>query len=243
MYALEDEPESKGRWRRLGAGALITAVLLAGIGHGAQRFEPTRRLLAKVVQMTVIAELPKPEKLPAPRAEPPPPKRPPPPPRRPPPKSAAKTPAPPRAESPQPQSAEPVVGLDPASFGSGDGASFQVGNTQMGESVSVARAPVTAPPGNQVPAKLVPAGVPPRVERCRYSSRAQRLGLEGLLIIEVDIAADGSVRSAGVRKSLDAELDRECLEAVRSARFSPATLSGAPVSSTRFLRLRFELAR
>jgi protein TonB len=240
VYALEDEPESNNRWRRLGAGAVITAVLLAGVGYGAQRFEPTRRLLAKVVQMTVIAEVPKPEKLPPPRTEPPPP-----PPKRapPPPKSAAKTAAPPRADNPQPQSAEPVVGLDQGSFGSGDGASFQVGNTQMGEPVSVARAPVTAPPGPPVPAKLVPAGVPPRVERCRYSSRAQRLGLEGMLIIEVDIAADGSVRSAEVRKSLEGELDRECLEAVRSARFSPATLAGVAVSSTRFLRLRFELDR
>jgi protein TonB len=240
VYALEDEPESGNRWRRLGAGALITAVLLTGVGYGAQSFEPTRRLLAKVVQMTVIAEVPKLEKLPPPRTEPPPP-----PPKRapPPPKSAAKTAAPPRADNPQPQNVESVVGLDEGSFGSGDGASFQVGNTQMGEPVSVARAPVTAPPGEPVPAKLVPAGVPPRVERCRYSSRAQRLGLEGTLIIEVDIAADGSVKSADVRKSLEEELDHECLEAVRSARFSPATLGGQAVASTRFLRLRFELDR
>jgi len=241
VYALEDEPESNNRWRRLGAGALITGLLLTGVGYGAQRFEPTRRLLAKVVQMTVIAEVPKPEKLPPPRTEPPPP-----PPKRapPPPKSAAKTAAPPRADNnPRPQNVEPVVGLDEGSFGSGDGASFQVGNTQMGEPVSVARAPATAPPGAPVPAKLVPAGVPPRVERCRYSSRAQRLGLEGMLIIEVDIAADGSVKSADVRKSLEEELDRECLEAVRGARFSPATLGGVAVASTRFLRLRFELQR
>lgn len=240
MYALEDEPESNDRWRRLGAGALITALLLAGVGYGAQRFEPTRRLLAKVVQMTVIAEVPKPETLPPPRTEPPPP-----PPKRapPPPKSAAKTAAPPRADNPQPASAEPVVGLEEGSFGSGDGASFQVGNTQMGEPVSVARAPVTAPPGPSEPAKLVPAGVPPRVERCRYNSRAQRLGLEGMLVIEVDIAANGTVHGAEVRKSLEAEVDRECLEAVRSARFMPATLAGQAVASTRFLRLRFELER
>ena len=240
MYALEDEPESNDRWRRLGAGALITALLLGGVGYGAQRFEPTRRLLAKVVQMTVIAEVPKPETLPPPRTEPPPP-----PPKRapPPPKSAAKTAAPPRADNARPENVEPVVGLEEGSFGSGDGASFQVGNTQMGEPVSVARAPVTAPPAVAAPAKLVPAGVPPRVERCRYSPHAQRLGLEGTLIIEVDIAADGSVKNAEVRKSLEGELDRECLEAVRSARFSPATLGGLAVASTRFLRLRFELDR
>lgn len=240
MYALEDEPESNDRWRRLGLGALIAAVLLVGVGYGAQSFEPTRRLLAKVVQMTVVSELPKLEKLPPPRTEPPPP----PPKRAPPQKSAAKTAAPPRADNPQPQTAEPVVGLEEGSFGSGDGASFQVGNTQMGEPVSVARAPVTAPPGlPPEPAKLVPAGVPARVERCRYSTRAQRLGLEGTLIIEADIDADGTVTKADVRKSLEEELDRECLEAVREARFKPATLGGQAIASTRFLRLRFELER
>jgi len=240
VYALEDEPESGNRWRRLGAGALIAATVLIALGYGAQRFEPARKLLQKVVQMTVVTELPKPEKLPPPRTEPPPP----PPKRAPPQKSAAKTAAPPKADNPQPQSAEPVVGLDDGSFGSGDGASFQVGTTQMGEPVSVARAPAAAAVAMPTaPAKLVPAGVPARVERCRYSQRAQRLGLEGILIIEVSIDERGSVTKADVRKSLEEELDGECLEAVRSARFEPATLAGLPVASTRFLRLRFELER
>lgn len=242
MYALEEEPEEGNRWRRLGAGALITAAALVALGYGAQRFEPARRLLQKVVQMTVVAEIPKIEKLPPPRTEPPPP-----PPKRaaPPPKSAAKTAAPPRPDSPQPPSSEPVVGLDGDSFGSGDGASFQVGNTQMGEPVSVARAPATGPvvAAAVAPPKLIPAGVPPRVERCRYSSRAQRLGLEGTMVIEVDIDEKGRVLEADVRKPLEEELDRECLEAVRMARFEPATLGGNPVASTRFLRLRFELER
>lgn len=243
MYALEEEPEEGNRWRRLGAGAFITASALVALGYGAQRFEPARRLIQKVVQMTVVAELPKPEKLPPPRTEPPPP-----PPKRapPPPKSAAKTAAPPpRADSPQPPSSEPVVGLEEGSFGSGEGASFQVGNTQMGEALSVARAPATGPavPVAVAPPKLVPAGVPARVERCRYNSRAQRLGLEGTMVIEVDIDEKGRVTQADVRKPLEEELDRECLEAVRSARFEPATLGGNAIASTRFLRLRFELER
>jgi protein TonB len=240
VYALEEEPEEGNRWRRLGAGALITASLLVALGYGAQRFEPARRLIQKVVQMTVVAELPKPEKLPPPRTEPPPP----PPKRAPPPKSAAKTAAPPKADSPQPASSEPVVGLDDGSFGSGEGASFQVGNTQMGEPVSVARAPATGPVAAAVaPPRLIPAGVPPRVERCRYSARAQRLGLEGMLVIEVDIDEKGRVTQAHVRKGIAEEIDDECLEAVRTARFEPATLGGSAVASTRFLRLRFELER
>jgi TonB family protein len=103
---------------------------------------------------------------------------------------------------------------------------------------------VTAPVGiPAAPPTLVPAGVPPRVERCRYSQRAQRLGVEGTLIIEVDIDERGRVKDADVRKSVEGELDEECLEAVRGARFEPATLGGLAVASTRFLRLRFELER
>lgn len=241
MHALEDEPESGERWRRLGIGALITASALVALGYGAQRFEPTRRLIQKVVEMTVVTELPKPEKLPPPRTEPPPP----PPKRAPPPRKAApKTAAQPRPESPTPQSSEPLVGLDDGSFGpGGDGASYQVGNTQLGEPTTVARAPVGTPAPPKAPPQLIPAGVPARAERCRYSQRAQRLGLEGLLVIEVDIDDEGSVTEAQVRKSLDEEIDRECLEALRGARFEPATLGGRAVASTRFLRLRFELDR
>ena len=46
-----------------------------------------------------------------------------------------------------------------------------------------------------------------------------------------------------LRKPLEGEIDSECLEAVRTARFEPATLGGNAVASTRFLRLRFELER
>jgi len=90
---------------------------------------------------------------------------------------------------------------------------------------------------------LVPAGIPERAERCRYSQRAQKRGLQGLMVIEVDIDDKGRVTDADVRQPLDEEIDRECLEAVRLARFEPATLGGQAIASTRFLRLRFELDR
>jgi periplasmic protein TonB len=241
VYALEEEPESGNRWRRLGIGGLVSLVVLVGLGYGAQRFEPARRLLQKVVQMTVVVpDIPK--DLPPPRTEPPPP----PPKRQPPPqKSTSKAPEPQKTDTPQTESSDPVVGLDQGSFGAGNGASFQVGNTQMGDPTTIARAPALNPPSvPAAPPKLVPAGVPAQADRCRYSTRAQRLGLEGLLIIEVKIDERGQVTDAQVRKSIDdAEVDRECLEAVRASAFQPATLGGKPIASTRFLRLRFELER
>lgn len=240
MYALEEEPESGERWRRLGLGALITGGVLFAIAYGAQRYEPARRLIQKVVQMTVVPEPPKPDALPPPRTEPPPP-----PPKRPPPpqkKAAAQAEQAPRPQE-APPSSEPLVGLEDGSFGSGAGPSFQVGTTQMGDPTTVARAPGVAAAALKAPAQLVPAGVPERVERCRYSSHAQRLGLEGLLVIETSIDAEGRVTGAKLRKRLEDELDRECLEAVREARFQPATLAGRAVPSVRMLRLRFELDR
>jgi TonB family protein len=241
VHALEDEPESGDRWRRLGMGALISALVLFLLGYGAQRFEPTRRLIQKVVEMTVVTELPKIEKLPPPRTEPPPP----PPKRATPPKSAAKTAAPPKADNPQPQTSEPLVGLDDGSFGSGDGASFQVGNTQLGEPVSVARAPAAplVAPVAKAPPKVIPGGIPERAERCKYSQRAQKRGVQGLMVVEVDIDEQGRVTDADVRQALDTEIDQECLEGIRTARFEPATLAGQPVAYTRFVRIRFELDR
>jgi periplasmic protein TonB len=239
VYALEDEPESQDRWRRLGLGALITATVLGSLAYGAQRFEPARRLIQKVVQMTVVTELPKPEKLPPPRTEAPPP----PPKRATPQKSKAPAAAQPKPTQQEPASTEPVVGLEEGSFGTGEGASFQVGTTQLGDPVDVARPPSSPAVPVAAPARLVPAGLPERVERCRYHARAQRLGLQGLMVIETEIDEAGRVTRTKLRKGLEAELDEECLEAVRGAKFQPATLGGTPIASTRLLRLRFELDR
>jgi TonB family protein len=206
VYALEDEPESGARWRRLGLGALITALVLTAIAHGAQRYEPARRLIQRVVQVTVLPDPPKPERLLPPRTEPPPP----PVKRAPPQKATAPASSAPKTPAPQPRSAEPVVGLSEGSFGSGAGAHFQVGTTQLGDP---------------------------------SSARAQRLGLEGMLLIEAEIDATGHVSAARLRRSLEEAIDRECLEAVRSAQFQPATLNGSAVASVRLLRLRFELGR
>ena len=171
MHALEDEPDEGNRLRRMGVGATVVLVPSAV----AQR-SIHRAACVKVIQMTVVAELPKLEKLPPPRTG-----------------HHHRRPARLRRRRvrqrrrlrPGPTSATPVVRargrprqrqLWPV-----DGASFHVGTTQMGEPVSVARAPAAGPvmAVPTVSPKLIPAGVPPRVERCRYNSRAQRLGLEG----------------------------------------------------------------
>lgn len=243
MHALEPEPEQSGRWRRLAAGAGIAAALALGLGYGARRFEPTRKLIQRVVQLTVLPEQPKKQPELPPRTEPPPP-----PPRRPPPKSAAK-PVPrqaPETPKPQSESQDPVVGLDEGSFGeSGSGAGFQVGNTQLGDPTPIAQPP-PAPPAAAVEGprpKLVEARVLSQPQPIEYTADARELGIEGLVIVELDIDETGKVTRVRLRKSLHESLDRAVLEAIRSWTFAPATLAGKAIPSTLFRRARFELER
>lgn len=233
MYALEDEPESKGRWRRLGGGALIAAALAGGLVYGATKFEPARRLMQKVVEITVAPELPK--DLPPPRTEPPPP-----PPKRTPPPQKTKVAAPKDQAKPAPTPGEETVGLDSESFGEGSGGpSFQVGNTQMGEPPRVA-------PG---PKKEEPKAIAKKIDPVRvldsklpeYPRRARQLGIEGLIVIEVEVDEEGRVTAVRLRQSLDEELDRLTVAAAKKWLYEPARLDGHPIASTKIFRLRYAL--
>lgn len=80
-----------------------------------------------------------------------------------------------------------------------------------------------------------PGYVPPQF-RIRYKppypeeARAQRL--EGLVLLLVQVDADGRVVSAGIRQSCGHTLlDRVALEAVRSWRFYPARQNGAAIAA------------
>lgn len=236
MHLLEDEPEKEGRWRRFGGGAAVAALIATGLVYGANHFEPTRKLIQKVVQMTVV-EPPKPEDLPPPRTEPPPP-----PPKRAPPKDSQKVAKPEQTAKPKPAEGEQTVGLDASSFGEGAGGpAFQVGNTQMGEPNSVAVAPPSkeAPKGPAVrkadPVRVLSSQLP------AYPRRARQLGIEGLIVIEVEVDETGKVTDVRLRQGLDDELDKLSLAAVKTWLYDPATLDGQPIASTKLLRLRYAL--
>jgi protein TonB len=231
VYALEDEPEKKGRWRRLGGGAAIATVIAAVMVFGANHFEPTRRLMQKVVQMTVV--VPEPIKnLPPPRTEPPPP-----PPKRPPPQKQQKVATPQQQQAKPPSDSDPV-GLDATSFAEGSGGpGFQVGSNQMGEPMRTAVVQKEEP---KVAAKLMPV----RVLSSKlpdYPRRARQLGIEGLIVIEVEVDVHGKVTKVQLRQGLEDELDRISLDAVKNWLYDPATVDGQPIASTRLLRLRYQL--
>jgi protein TonB len=91
-------------------------------------------------------------------------------------------------------------------------------------------------PGIRTGARLLDLPAP------EYPSRSRRLGEEGLVLLEVEVLADGR---AGTIRVLRAppypRLVTAAVEAARKARFRPATEDGAPVRSLVQLPIRFRL--
>jgi protein TonB len=104
--------------------------------------------------------------------------------------------------------------------------------------------PMRADPGEQElkPApKLVEARAYAGNQQPIYTDAARRKGLEGLMVIEVDIDEQGRVKRAIVRGKIDPEMDEAARRLVERWKFEPATLGGRPVARTTFLRFRFKL--
>ena len=76
-----------------------------------------------------------------------------------------------------------------------------------------------------------------------YTVDAMRGKVQGVVIMEVIVLANGTVDPASVRitRSLEAGLDREAAIAVRQWRFRPSQLLGRPVASRVIVELGFTL--
>jgi protein TonB len=76
----------------------------------------------------------------------------------------------------------------------------------------------------------------------RYPSRAQRRGIEGVVVLELRPSADGSVASVEVhRTSGSRELDRAAVEALRRWRFDTEALRAVGMDRTFRQSIRFDL--
>jgi protein TonB len=75
-----------------------------------------------------------------------------------------------------------------------------------------------------------------------YPQIAQRAGIEGIVIVEAVIAADGTVRDARILKSV-ALLDRAALDAVKAWRYAPTRLNGVAVPVIVTVTVQFRLQR
>ncbi len=83
---------------------------------------------------------------------------------------------------------------------------------------------------------------PQRVIRPDYPRAARQRGEQGDVVLEIDVAVDGSVASVAVATSSGfADLDAAALKAVKAARFSPAKSGDRAVASHARLTLSFKL--
>jgi TonB family protein len=62
-----------------------------------------------------------------------------------------------------------------------------------------------------------------------YTEDARRAGIQGVVILEAVVDADGTVRNVKVLKGLPMGLDQSAVDAVMTWRYEPAMLNGQPV--------------
>jgi TonB family protein len=79
--------------------------------------------------------------------------------------------------------------------------------------------------------------------RPAYPPRLRALGIEGEVEVRVVVLSDGSVGGARLVESSHDEFTIAVREALRGARFHPASLRGEPVSSWVTLRLHFVIEK
>ena len=75
----------------------------------------------------------------------------------------------------------------------------------------------------------------------QYTEEARRAGIEGDVLLEVVVRADGSVGQVTILQRLGAGLDQRAIDAVRQWRFSPARRYGTPVDVLVEIAVEFKL--
>lgn len=233
-------------------GFVIASVVAHVVGFGAlsmyvegqKRVAPVNRPIEMVMIEVPPPPPPKVEEPPPPPPEP----KPKPKPRPPPVKVAAaeKPPPPPEVEAPPPPNDTPppetpskpvplVVGISMSSTTSAGGFAAPVGNTVYGKVDGKAQNPA------EVKAYQAPKYVPVyQVDRepellgevkIPYPAEARRAGIEGTVVMAIEIDADGHVSGVKVMDGPGYGLDEAAARAVKRFRWRPAAKNGEAVST------------
>jgi TonB family protein len=100
-------------------------------------------------------------------------------------------------------------------------------------SVSVVYGEPEPTPSTDEKALRVGGGIAPPMKirdvRPVYPPEALAAGIEGVVILETKIGADGSVEEARVLKSVDKQIDQAAIDAVRQWKFDPTLMNGQAV--------------
>jgi periplasmic protein TonB len=76
----------------------------------------------------------------------------------------------------------------------------------------------------------------------RYPRQAQRLGVEGSVLLRLAIDASGKLSRVEVVNGAGNGFDEEAVQAVKRSTFAPAVQNGRPVSCLAMLKIRFQLS-
>jgi TonB family protein len=132
---------------------------------------------------------------------------------------------------------------DSQGSGSGGGAGAGQG-TGMGEGTGSGIGPGSGGGTGGGPYRPGSGITPPgllREIRPDYTEEARRRGIEGDVVLEIVVRADGAVGSVKVLQGLGGGLDQRATEAVRQWRFSPARRYGTPVDVIVEVAVEFKL--
>jgi protein TonB len=83
---------------------------------------------------------------------------------------------------------------------------------------------------------------PERVVRPEFTTEARTAGIDGVVLLELELDDRGNVVSAKVKKGLGHGLDEASLDAAKRTHFVPATRCGKPVAAPLVIKMRFSLA-
>lgn len=138
---------------------------------------------------------------------------------------------------------DPVRDSDSHGPGSGSGAGTGQG-TGIGEGTGAGIGPGSGGGTGGGPYRPGAGITPPgllREVRPDYTEDARRRGVEGDVVLEIVVRADGSVGNVKVLRGLGSGLDQRAAEAVRQWRFSPARRFGTPVDVMVEVAVEFKL--
>lgn len=96
--------------------------------------------------------------------------------------------------------------------------------------------------------EVVPPGktVPPRLKhevKAEYTQAAKDAGIQGTVVLDAEVLADGTIGDVKVKQSLDAKygLDDQAVKAIKQWTFEPGTKDGKPVPVRVDIEITFTL--
>jgi TonB family protein len=123
----------------------------------------------------------------------------------------------------------------PTSVSAGDPA-HNVGTARNSTATTTTSVKVAASPGVKAPALLYKV-------QPEYAEEARKAGLQGAVILSVDVGTDGYARNFKVVRGLGMGLDEKAIEAVQKWKFRPGSKDGKPVIVAATIQVNFRLPR